>query len=170
MSKKFNNITFPLFGLKNYLKFEFSLDKIFAVVNNQKYIVDDRSIDNSSYLSRLIELDSRKSYQRLKFDYTIRSMEELIKSDCKIALDNTGKFYNFTNKELFPYSERRIEKIRKKYFWFKNISYPFEIDVENLSEIEENQKYYYGKLVKINSVWYFLGLTDENSNKIEIWL
>ena len=41
---KFSNIQFPIFGLKNLINFEFTLDKIFTTINNQKFIVDDKTI------------------------------------------------------------------------------------------------------------------------------
>lgn len=167
---KFSAIKFPVYGIKNYIEFDFTLDKIFTTINGQKYIVDDRSIKNNSYLSRLIELDNRKKYQRLKFDYTIRNMEELLKSKCAIGIDDTGAIYSFIIKEQFPYAERQIVKNRKKYFWFKDISYPFEVNLENISHIAENKQYYYGKLVYIDRIWYFLGFTDTKSSKKDIWL
>lgn len=167
---KFSDIQFPIFGIKNLVSFEFTLDKIFTTINNQKLIVDDKTIKNESYLSRLIELDSRKDYQRLKFDFTIRNMEELIKSNCKVGIDNFGKIHYFEIKEQFKYAEREITKVKNPYFWFKNISYPFKINLENISELEDNKSYYYGKLVYINKNWYFLGITDEKTTKEKIWL
>jgi len=167
---KFRNINFPIFGLKKVIQLEFTLDKIYTTINNQKLIVDDKNIKNLSYLSRLIELDSRKDYQRLKFDYTIRSMEELLTSNCKMGIDSTGKIHYFDVKEQFEYSERCIVKNRKHYFWFKNISYPFEINLENIEEIGKNKEFYYGKLIYINKNWYFLGFSDEKSRKESIWL
>lgn len=167
---KFSKINFPIFGLKNTVKFEFTLDKVFVTINSQKLIVDDKNIKNQSYLSRLIELDSRKDYQRLKFDLTIRNMEELLKSSCKVGIDNLGNIYNFDIKEQVKYSEREIIKIKNTYFWFKNISYPFKIDLENISEIANNKAYYYGKLVYVNKNWYLLGITDEKTNKDTLWL
>ncbi len=167
---KFSKISFPIFGIKNVVQFEFTIDKIFMTINNQKYIVDDKNIKNQEYLSRLIELDSRKDYQRIKFDYTIRNIEELLKSNCKLGIDSLGNIHNFEIKEQFKYSEREIIKTKLPYFWFKNISYPFKINVENISEIEENKSFYYGKLTYINKNWYFLGLTDEKTNKNTIWL
>lgn len=167
---KFSKINFPIFGLKNLTVFEFTIDKIFTTINNQKYIVDDKNIKNQDYLSRLIELDSRKNYQRLKFDFTIRNMEELLKSNCKTGIDSLGNIHNFEIKEQFKYSEKEITKIKLPYFWFKNISYPFKINLENISEIEENKSFYYGKLTYINKNWYFLGFTDEKTNKDTVWL
>ena len=167
---KFSNIQFPIFGLKNLINFEFTLDKIFTTINNQKFIVDDKTIKNISYLSRLIELDSRKGYQRLKFDFTIRNMEELIKSSCKIGIDNFGNIHSFDIKEQVKYAEKEITKIKPPYFWFKNISYPFKIDLENISEIADNSSFYYGKMIYINKNWYFLGITDEKTNKDKIWI
>lgn len=167
---KFSRISFPLFGLKNVIKFEFTLDKVFTTINSQKLIVDDKNIKNNSYLSRLIELDSRKDYQRIKFDLTIRNMEELLKSNCKIGIDNLGNIYNFDIKEQVKYSEREIIKIKEHYFWFKNISYPFKIELENMEEIINNKSYYYGKLTYINKNWYLLGITDEKTNKDTLWV
>jgi hypothetical protein len=167
---KFSKISFPIFGLKELIKFEFTLDKIFTTINNQRFIVDDKNIKNQNYLSRLIELDSRKDYQRLKFDYTIRNMEELLKINCKIGIDTLGNIHTFDVKEQFIYSERDISKVKEPYFWFKNISYPFKIDVENISEIVVNSSFYYGKLAYINKNWYFLGLTTEKTNKDKIWI
>jgi hypothetical protein len=167
---KFSKISFPIFGLKEVIKFEFTLDKIFTTINKQKFIVDDKNIKNQNYLSRLIELDSRKDYQRLKFDYTIRNMEELIKINCKIGIDTLGNIHTFDIKEQFKYSEREISKVKIPYFWFKNISYPFKIDVENISEIADNSSFYYGKLAYINKTWYFLGLTDEKTDKDTVWI
>ena len=167
---KFSKIVFPLFGLKELVKFEFTLDKIFVTINGQRFIVDDKNIKNNNYLSRLIELDSRKNYQRIKFDFTIRNMEELLKSNCKIGIDTLGNIHTFDIKEQFKYSEREIAKIKIPYFWFKHISYPFKIDLENISEITDNSSFYYGKLVYINKTWYFLGLTDEKKDKDMIWL
>jgi hypothetical protein len=167
---KFSKITFPIFGLKDLVKFEFTLDKIFVTINNQKFIVDDKNIKNQNYLSRLIELDSRKDYQRLKFDFTIRNIEELIKSNCKIAIDSLGNIHTLDIKEQFKYSEREITKIKLPYIWFKNISYPFKLELENISEITDNSSFYYGKMTYINKNWYFLGITDEKTNKDKIWI
>lgn len=167
---KFSNLNFPIFGLKTVVDFNFTLNEIFTTINGQKYIVDDKSINNPSYLSRLIELDSRKKYQRLKFDYTIRNMEELLKSDCKVGIDELGNIRYFDVKEQFKYSEKEIIKVRKKHFWFKSISYPFTLDLENIEKIAEDYKYYYGKLAYINRDWYFLGFCDEKTEKDIIWL
>jgi hypothetical protein len=167
---KFSKISFPIFGLKDLIKFEFTIDKIFTTINNQRFIVDDKTIKNQNYLSRLIELDSKKGYQRLKFDFTIRNMEELLKSNCKIGIDNLGNIHTFDIKEQFKYSEREIIKIVLPYLWFKGISYPFKLELDNIHEISDNSSFYYGKMVYIDKNWYFLGITDEKTNKDKIWL
>ena len=167
---KFSKLNFPIFGLKTVVDFNFTLNEIFTTINGQKYIVDDKSINNPSYLSRLVELDSRKKYQRLKFDYTIRNMEELLKSDCKVGIDELGNIRYFDVKEQFKYSERKIVKNRNKHFWFDKISYPFTLDLENIEKIAEDYKYYYGKLTYINRNWYFLGFSDEKGTKDKIWI
>jgi hypothetical protein len=167
---KFRYLKFPIFGLKDYIKLEYTLDKIYAHKENQKYIIDDKTIPNHSYLSRLIELDSRKDYQRLKFDFTIRNIEELLKSKCKLGIDDSGVIHNFTIRERVRYAEKRIVKIKDNYIWFKNISYPFKIPSEMIKEVIKNREYYYGQLVYIVNTWYFLQFTDEKSNKEMIWI
>lgn len=167
---KFSNLHFPIFGSKRHLNFHLTLNEIFVTIDGQKYIVDDKSINNPSYLSRLIELDSRKKYQRFKFDLTIRTMEELLLSGCKVGIDELGNIKYFDIKQSFKYSEKEIIKTRKKHFWFKGISYPFTLDLENIEKIAEDYKYYYGKLTYINRNWYFLGFCDEKTEKDIIWL
>ena len=80
---KFSNLNFPIFGLKTVVEFNYTLNEIFTTINGQKYIVDDKSINNTSYLSRLIELDSRKKYQRLLMSQSI-SKEVLSRKFCLV--------------------------------------------------------------------------------------
>ena len=47
---KFSKISFPIFGLKELIKFEFTLDKIFTTINNQRFIVDDKNIKNQNHV------------------------------------------------------------------------------------------------------------------------
>lgn len=167
---KYSNIKYPLYGLSYIIDLDFSLDKIYTTIKGQKFIIDDKSIPADSYFSRLLSLELTPGVSRIKFDYTIRNIEELIKSECKMAFDDNAILYNFTKKEWFKYSEREIVKSNKYYVWFSRISYPFKLDIENIEEVLKNKQDYFGKLVYINNCWYLLGLSDEKSNKDKILL
>lgn len=168
--RKFRNLNFPIFALKELVTFEYTFDKIFTTIEDQKFLVDDKSIEESSYFNRLLILDSNPIYQRIIFDYTIRTMEDLIKSDCKIGIDNSGIIRNFSIREPFKYAERNIVKTFKHYFWFKNISYPFSINLPNIDEIANNKEWHYGQLTYINYNWYFLNFCYDKTDKKYIFL
>lgn len=167
---KYSNINYPLYGLSSTIDLDFSLDKIYTTIKGQTFIVDDKSIETPSYFSRLLVLESTPGVSRIKFDFTIRNLEELIKSNCKTAFDDNALLYNFSSKEWFKYSERSITKTLNHYIWFEKISYPFKLDMPNIDYILENKQDYYGKLVYIEHCWCLLGLSDEKSHKDKILL
>ena len=167
---KYSNIKYPLYGLSSIIELDFSLDKIYTTIKGQTFIVDDKSIPLTSYFSRLLSLEVTPHVSRIKFDYTIRNLEELIKSGCKMAFDDDAYLYNFSRPEWFKYSEREIVKTHNTYMWFSRISYPFKLDLENMEEILKNKQDYYGKLVYIENCWYLLGLSDEKSNREKLLL
>jgi hypothetical protein len=168
---KYSNINYPLYGLSSIITLDFSLNKIYTTIKGQTFIVDDRSIPSESYFTRLLHLElEEQEFPRIKFDYTIRTLEELVKSNCKSAFDDSARLYNFYEKEAFTYSEREIVREHNGYIWFSRISYPFRLDVENIGEIIKNKQNYFGKLAYIDYCWYLLGLSDEKSTKDKILL
>lgn len=166
---KFTGITFPLFAKAHMpVSTVYGFDTIHITEPDASiYIVDDKSINYQTYFSRLVHLTANVSKNTIKFDYTIRNMQELIRSPVDWGIDNAGKIFKFNKKELFNCKTVKIKKIKKNLIWAKTISYPFEI-TDNLTE--GLNKFLFVTLVNVDKVWYLYEFSYKNSKKKEMYI
>ena len=166
---KFSNLNFPLYGFDYEPDFIYDLTKIYISHYGNAIIVDDKSLKNFMYIDRLIELEAIYGDKRIVYDLTLRNMSELLKSKCKVAIDNFGRIRNFTVREKFKAACKQVVKVRNNYVWFKGISYPYMIsgDIDTIKEYKDS---YFGKLVYVNNVWYLLEMAVERETLVNIWL
>ena len=78
---------------------------------------------NLSFLERLFRLENR-----LEFDYTCRTLTELLYTNPKWGIDSYGKIFNLSRKQRFPARYLKVVKHKDNLVWLEGISYPFKVD------------------------------------------
>jgi len=148
ISPKFNNITYPIFALRNKpVKLVFDTYTIRCVRNyNQKLeLVDDKSLPGD-YFNRLIQLDDR-----VMFDFTCKNLQELLLSKAAWGIDSNAVIHDLSKKVAVPVEQRLVTKISGNLVWLRNISYPFEIPTKENIRLDDNT---YGILAYVNGEWF----------------
>ena len=166
---KYSKIKFPFYGLKNKpYNIQFELDKIFLQISerdNHIKVLDDKSIEGD-YFTRLVKMDEEK-YTRVKFDITCLNIGDIIRNNIKWGLDSSAIIFDFSKKEKFSLTCRKIKKITNNYVWVNKISYPFYIS--NIKKAE-NKDQIYLSLVNIDRKWYPYQFSYSEHNRKVIYL
>jgi hypothetical protein len=156
---KFNNISYPFFGLtKKPYETIYSLDKIYIRKYKDSHLetVDDKNI-SGDYFYRLLTLDNR-----LKFDYTCKSLQDVIISNIKWGLDCKAVPHDLSSQESVPADKRKVTRIKGNLIWLKNISYPFILSTnESIKVVDE----LYASIVRVENEWYIREFTYEKELK-----
>jgi hypothetical protein len=84
----------------------------------------DITSSKKTYLDKLSDIDEQN---RLEFDYTARTLHELIRSPIKWGIDNSCRVFNLSSSEKFPIKTFKILKKDNNLLWLRGISYPFEL-------------------------------------------
>jgi hypothetical protein len=168
MSSKFSYITYPFFGTYSVPNITINFNEIKAQLGRQ--IEKVIKLENSlNYLNELLTLEQLE-VNRLKFQITAKSTQELIMSDkrCVWGIDSIGVLHNLKRYEEFRSKCLKPSKITKsKYIWFRGISKPFEVPF-SIKNIEEDIMYYWFKLLYIDNVWEIYKInTEYDGNTVE---
>ena len=142
MKNSYGSIQFPLFGLK---KKPFSIQYTRNGITIQVTDMDDpvpldvKDFERGGYLDRLVEL-RKYTPEPLLFDFTARSVEELLHTRCKWGVDSKGNIFDLSKKQKVKVKYKKIRQVVEDVLWIQGISYPFKIpkylaDVENLKNI-----------------------------------
>lgn len=147
---KYKGIKFPFYGkLSAPVHTIYDYNTIYIIDKyGDKFLIDDKSINSSNYLKRLIKLE--KNLYTIVYDHTAVNMSQLITSPIKWGLDNTGRIYDLSKKQLFKSMTVKIDKVYNNYLWAHKVSYPFKLEA-NQSQLFN--KFIYITLVYIDSVW-----------------
>lgn len=160
---KFQNITFPIFILNKVPdEVKYTHTNISIIIDKKEYILD--CAFGNLYTDRLINIRSKYEHYVL-FNATIFNIQQLIRSDAKWGIDNKGKIFDLSKKEIFPFKCAKIDKVRNNLMWVKGISYPFEF---KYGIVEKIDKFVFAHLVKIYDTWYIYDLSYKYSNLITI--
>lgn len=158
---KFSGIKFPLYGLFYKPEVAYSQTKIAARNKDKTYLVDDTSL-TGNYLVRLSQIKNR-----INFDATILSLQELLVSRVVWGVDSTGKIFDFSTKEKYPYYVGKIRKIKDNLVWVSTITYPFKIKHDLVGILNDN---IYIHLIKIDMTWYLYKFSYKYDRKRVITL
>ena len=165
---KYKGIEFPFYGLKEKpFDIKFDVSKIEIKLNESDYqwkVLDDKNLQGD-YFFRQVQMLSKK-YTKVHFKYTCRNVREVINSKCKWGVDSNAQIYDLSIKQKFNLICCKIKKIKENLIWVHVISYPFEINTDNIN-IEEN---YYVTLVNIDKRWHPLEFSFSKHNRIAIHL
>lgn len=145
---KFYDIAYPIFTLKNKpFKIIYDTTKIYCIntPGNSKCTVDDKSLPGD-YFARLLQLE-----HRVVFDYTCKNLQDLLFTGAKWGIDAKAIPHDFSKLEAVPAEKRLITKTHKNLIWVKNISYPFEINTNELLDIKDDL---YATLIYVNGEWF----------------
>lgn len=145
---KYKGINFPLFTLSNKpYKIEYTIDKIYIYknINNHRELLDDKNL-KGNYFERLLQLE-----RRITFDFTCRSLQDLVYCKAKWGIDISGIPYDFSNKYRAKVEYRKVERLRDNLIWLRGISYPFIINTNQKLELNDSL---YATIVYINNEWY----------------
>jgi len=106
---------------------------------------------------------------RLVFEYTIIRLQQLILlPQIKWGVDNTGKIFDLSKKEKFPYKITSINTNNTtELLRLKGISYPFEVPYGLSNSISKYDRVY---VVKIEDRWYIHKVSAKYSNKKEVYI
>ena len=164
---KFKNIQFPFFSLlKVPDTVNYSLLDISVIIDNNKYLLDTKRVQGTTYIERLVHIRSTFS-NYLEFEYTSSNLVQLIRSKSKWGIDNKGKIFDLSKKEIFPFKCAKVDKTKNDLVWVKGISYPFEFKYGVAEEID---KFLFAYLAKINDTWYIIDFSYKYSNMLTIRL
>jgi len=150
MKSKFSNISYPIFGLSKKPKLNYEGTKLYLTKNKVWYLLNDTSI-NCNYIDKLLLLKNR-----VKFDYTCRSLNELILSKVVWGVDNKCNIYDLSVRQKFKFCCRKIIDQKDKYIIVKDISYPFIIP-EQFNQA--NMIGMYAHLAYIEYCWYIITIS-----------
>lgn len=164
---KYSGIIYPLCGTK-YMPRDIiytSDNKIFIIDKEyNRKLLDDLTLSSKTYLGRLLQLD-QKNIERVNFNYTANILENIIFSKIRWGIDNSGKIFNLSKRELVPFRSTKVEKIKDKLIWVKGVSYPFHIPIDIKEVIN---KHLFVEVVYINNKWRLYNFTykyDKAKNK-----
>lgn len=144
---KFDNISFPLFGLLNKPnQIVYSREKI-IIINDDKSLstVDDKTV-KGDYFSRLVRIKSR-----IHFNTTCNSIQDIIFSGTQWGMDSNAIPHDFSNKIRVPLEYRMVDRFENNLVWIKNISYPFIIKLPEDIKIKD---IVYAKIIQVNNEWF----------------
>lgn len=157
-----NNIRYPLFVLyeKPY-SIEYTLDKIYVTrkKGSHKELVDNKNL-SGDYFARLLDME-----RRLVFDYTCKSLQDLVYCKAKWGIDANAVPYDFSAVKYKHKEQKKVKRIRGNLIWLDRISYPFKINTSEKLKIEDA---IYANLVRVNDEWYISSFSLERDN--EAWL
>lgn len=145
---KYKGINFPLFTLsKQPYRLEYTLDKIYIYKQSTSHreLLDDKNL-KGNYFERLLQLD-----QRITFDFTCTSLQDLVYCKAKWGVDINGTPHNFSNNYSAKVDYRQVERTRGNLIWLKKISYPFELNTTEKIDLTDTL---YATIVHINNEWY----------------
>lgn len=147
-TSKFDDIAFPLFGLKKKPhKIIYSRDTISCYIQPDSNI---STIDNlkypGDYFNRLLHID-----KRIAFDATCNSIQDIIISKIRWGIDRNAVIHDLSLLIRVNAERRMVKRIENNLVWVNKISYPFKISaLENVS----TQDQIYATIININGVWY----------------
>jgi len=156
---KFENISYPFFGLKNKpYQVKYDLSKIYVQrsINSHLETVDDKNI-LGDYFARLATLE-----KRLRFDFTCKDLQELVYAGCKWGLDCNANVFDLSRIMTVRTYCHKIVKVRDNLIWVKDVSYPFKVPTNEKLELNEE---IYATLIKIEDEWYLKEFSYEPSNQ-----
>jgi hypothetical protein len=145
---KFTNIAYPIFTLKHKpYKIHYDLHKIYCTrtPSGHRETVDNKKLAGD-YFARLLQLE-----QRITFDYTCKSLQDVIYSRSKWGIDKNAMPHNFSKTYKVPAEKRRVTKVSGNLLWLRNISYPFEIPTQENIRLDDTL---YATIVLVNWEWY----------------
>ena len=155
ISKLIDNITYPLFALKEapfQVKFGDTDIKITKQHGGKEYIFDIMVEEADSYTERLFKIEDQME-DRIQFDYTVLNREQLVFNYETIewGVDSLGKIYNLQHKQNIPIECRKVTKVKNNKLWVEKQLAPFELKIpleeSNVDELWVN-------IVRINNEWF----------------
>lgn len=165
---KYKGIEYPFYALRDKphdVRFTLNTVEIQLSSNDTQWrVLDDRTLPGD-YFNRQVQMLNLK-YTKVNFNYTCRNLSEILNSKTKWGLDSKAKIFDFTTKEKFKLTCKKIKKIKENLVWVENISYPFKL---NTSKININDVYYL-TLVYVDNQWYPLEFSFSKHNRIAAYL
>jgi hypothetical protein len=142
MKNSYTNIAFPFFGLKKKpFSIQYTRNGMTMIVKDgdDPIPLDVKDFEKEGYLDRLVEL-RKYTEEPMLFDFTARSVEELIHTKCNWGIDSKGNVFDLFKKKKVKVKYKRVRQVAEDVLWVQGISYPFKIpkylaDVENLKNI-----------------------------------
>lgn len=131
---KFDNIVFPFFGLKHKpYRVLYDLNKIYVIKykDSHKETVDDKRLPGD-YFSRLVQLE-----HRLMFDYTCRSIQDIIINRIMWGIDSKAKPFDLSEKEKVITKIAKVQKTKGNLIWVESVAYPFKLFTSESLELSE---------------------------------
>lgn len=107
--------------------------------------IDDKRL-SGDYFSRLLQLNTR-----INFDYTCRSIQDLIFTKVAWGIDSKAIPHDFSKLSAAIVEKRQVVKVVGNLFWLRNISYPFEIPTQENIRLEDSV---YATMVFVNGEWF----------------
>jgi hypothetical protein len=145
---KFDDIAFPFFGLKSKpYKVVYDINKISVIRHKDSHAetADDKRLPGD-YFSRLVQLE-----HRLNFDFTCKSIQDIIINKINWGLDSKAKPFDLSSKEMAITKIAKVQKAKDNLIWVDSIAYPFKLftrETINLSEVV------YVTLVYVKYEWF----------------
>lgn len=167
---KYSYITYPFFGLYSVPQVKIEFDKISAVLAKRHATV---KVNNSpNYLGELFDVEVMSKENRIKFQITASSTQELIMlpNRCVWGIDITGRMHNLQRYQEFQQISIKPTKITKgKYIWFNKVTRPI-ISPLSVENIKEDILHYWFNFLYIDSVWELYRISDSHNGKSTEWL
>lgn len=145
---KYKGITYPFFSINTK---PYSITYDINTIRLQKYedthteTVDDKTL-SGKYISRLLQLNNR-----ITFDNTSNSLQELLFSKAKWGMDSNAIPFDLSNKENYPAKIHKIKRVIGNLIWLRNISYPFTLAMPTDVDIDREL---YAVTILIHNEWY----------------
>jgi hypothetical protein len=145
---KFDGISFPFFGLKSKpYKVLYDINKISVIRHKDNHIetVDDKRLPGD-YFSRLVQLE-----HRLNFDFTCKSIQDIIVNNINWGLDSKAMPFDLSNKEKAVTKLAKVQKTKGNLVWVDSIAYPFKLFTKETIDLTE---VIYVTLVYVKFEWF----------------
>lgn len=168
---KYSYITYPFFGLFKVPEISVEFDKISTLLSDS-YKTAKINSSSSNYLEELLSIDSSEKNERIKFQVTAQSTQELIMLPrrCVWGVDTTGRIHNLSRYQEFEHISIKPTKITlNKYIWFNKVTRPITVPM-SIKNIEEDLLYYWFSFLYIDNVWELYRIHGDYNRKNTEWL
>lgn len=140
------------------------------IAESGKILIDNR-FKYLKYPDALLQMDIEK-IERVKFEYTIRNVGELIRAKIKWGVDVNSTIHDLSIKEKFKARVVKAKKIRGQYLWLNTVTYPFDFSMDLPIDDHELTAYFF-TIVYIDYRWeiYDINVTfNSKHHENDIWI